>query len=151
MTATLLSEFTLRDRERLSTVLTDLRTLPEQLAERRADLFREAATGNKAEELHAGRDEYRQIYDGYVAVAERFRALAEAVESPLADEFEGVAEAVRQQRDDLFGRWVSLDDLCEILIDHIRLSGKELGEFVKRHPAPEAWYDDDFDPFPPEQ
>ena len=149
MPATLMSEFTTRDRERLSTVLTDLRELPEQLAERRKALFRDAAMNDKAEELHAGRDEYRPLYDGYVEVAERFQALAETVGSPLATEFERVAEAVRRQCDDIFARWDSLDGLREMLIEHIQLTNEQLAAYAKRFPAPQSWYDETTDPFTP--
>src|SRR5437588_4919068 len=113
MSATLIREFAARDVERLKAVIADLVTLPEQLADRRKQLFREAAMNDRAKELHAGRDEYRQLHDDYIGAAEKFRALADAAGSPLAVEFERVAEAVRRQRDELFGRWQTLDDLYE--------------------------------------
>jgi hypothetical protein len=151
MSATLIREFAARDVERLQAVIADLVTLPEQLADRRMQLFRGAALNRRIEELHAGRDEYRRLYDDYIGVAERFRALADTVGSPLAAEFERVAEAVRRQRDELFNRWQTYDDLCEIMIEHIQPSAEQLKKLADKHPPPQSWYDEDFDPFAPNE
>jgi hypothetical protein len=148
--ATLIREFAKPDVERLTAVLADLQTLPEQLAERRERLFRDAAVNDRAAELHDGREEYRRIYDDYIAAAERFRALAETAGSPLAADFERVAGAVRGLRDALFGRWQTFDDLCELLIEVIRPSAAQLRAYAANHPPPQSWFDETDDPFQPE-
>lgn len=151
MSATLIREFAALDAERLKSAIADLVTLPAQLAERRKQLFRGAALNRRIEELHAGRDEYRRSYDDYIGVADRFRALADTVGSPLATEFEKVAEAVRHQRDELFNRWQTYDDLCEIVIEHIQPSAEQLQRLADKYPPPQSWYDEEFDPFAPEE
>lgn len=147
MSVTLIREFAARDAARLSTVLADLAKLPDQLAERRKQLFRDVAMNRRAAELHEGREEYRRIYDDYIGVAERYQALAEAAGSPLAAEFESVAEAIRQQRDDLFGRWRTLDDLYQVLIKDLTPSAERLKAFAARSPPPQSWFDETDDPF----
>src|SRR5438067_4232077 len=83
-----------RDLDQLRAVVADLLSLPEHLADRRKQFFRDVALEDRAQALHEGRDEYRQIYDDYIGVAKQFQALADAANSPLATEFERVADEV---------------------------------------------------------
>ncbi|MBY0514260.1 MAG: hypothetical protein K2P78_10160 [Gemmataceae bacterium] len=147
MSATLIREYALPDVEWLGAVLADLAPLPEQLADRRGHLFREAALTDRAGELHAGRDEYRRIYDEYIGVAEQFRALAETAGSPLAAEFDRVAAGVRRQRDEVFGRWQTFDDLCGLLIEYVQPSAERLKALANKYPPPQSWYEETDDPF----
>lgn len=151
MSATLIRDFARRDLDRLTTALADLLALPDQLVARRKQLFRDAAMEARAEELHAGREEYRRIYDDYIGVAERFRALAETAGSPLVADFERVAGAIRGQRDEVFGRWQSFDDLCALLIEVIQPSAEKLKQLAAKYPPPQSWYDETDDPFTPDE
>jgi len=149
MPSTLIREYAAPDLDRLAAALAGVANLAAHLAERKNLLFRETARSGGAEELHAGRDDYHRIYDDYIAVAERFQALAEAADSPLAADFGRVAGAVREQRDALFGRWGSFDDLCELLIEQIQPSAAQLRALAERSPPPQSWYDETDDPFQP--
>lgn len=147
MPATLIREFAARDEERLAAVLAGLRDLPEQLAERRKQQFGDAAEGRRLPELHAERDDYRRLYDRYVEAAEQHRELAEAAGSPLAAEFGRVADEVRSQRDELFARWHTLDDLYRIVIELFTPSPERVAYLAAKYPPPQSWYDETDDPF----
>jgi hypothetical protein len=147
MPATLIREFAARDADRLAAVLAGMRDLPDQLAERRRTMFRDAALRRQVPELHAGRDDYRRLYDGYIESAERSRDLAEAAGSPLAAEFARVADEVRKQRDELFDRWQTLDDLYRIIVDALAIPPDRWPALAAGFRPPDWWYDEAEDPF----
>ena len=147
MPATLIGEHANLDVERLGVVLADLVQLPEQLTERRERLLHDAGMTSRVEELQAGREEFRKIYDVYLGVIEWYGTLAGSLGSPLATEFERIAEEVRNQREELFGSWITFDDLCKLVIEVIQPSRDRLRAFAASHPPPQSWFDETIDPF----
>lgn len=147
MPATLIREFAAQDARRISAVVAELLGLPEQLAARRDRLFREVAADRRVSELHAGREEYQRLYDDYIGSAERFQALAEAAGSPLAADLGRVAHAIREQRDELFRRWRTLDDLYQYIGDSVAIPPEKWPALAAKFAPPQWWYDETADPF----
>ena len=147
MPATLIREFAARDADRLAAALAGMRDLPEQLTERRKQMFGDAAEARRLPELHAGRDDYRRLYDHYVGAAEHYAGVAEAAGDPSAADFARVADEVRAQRDDLFGRWQTLDDLYRVVIDLFTPSPERSAYLAAKYPPPASFWDETDDPF----
>ncbi|HXD88781.1 MAG TPA: hypothetical protein VN641_19985 [Urbifossiella sp.] len=147
MPATLIRDFAKNENERLDAALADLATLPEQLVDRREQLFRQAARQKQLRDLHDGRAEYFQVLEAYASIAEQFQALAEAVDSPLLRNFESIAERLREQSQELDRRWRSFDDLCELVVEVVQPSADRLRALAASHPAAESWLNETDDPF----
>src|SRR5437773_2031512 len=141
MAATLIGEYSLVDIARLEAALAELAPLPDQLAERRVKLFRDVAASKRVDELHADREVLRRLYDNHIGIAEGYQTLAEAVGSPLAAEFERIADDVRTQRDELFSKWQTKDDLYRLLIEVIMPSKERRRELAAKYPPPQSWFD----------
>lgn len=147
MGATLIGEYSFMDVERLESALASLTPLPEQLVERQLKLFRDVAASKRVDELHAGREAFRRLYDNHIGVAEGYHSLAEAAGSPLAVGFHQIADDVRAQRDELFAKWQTKDDLYRLLIELIVPSRERMRELIEMYPAPQSWIDATDNPF----
>ena len=73
--------------------------------------------------------------------------MAEAAGSPLAVGFHQIADDVRAQRDELFAKWQTKDDLYRLLIELIVPSRERMRELIEMYPAPQSWIDATDNPF----
>ena len=145
MGATVLDE--LKDVERLEVALAGLAALPEVLAARKEKLFRDVIASKRVDELHASRDAFRRHFDDRIGIAERYQSIAENSGSLLAVEFAAAADELRSQRDELFAKWQTMDDLYRILIELVTPSRERMRELVEKYPAPQSWIDATDNPF----
>lgn len=150
MPTTLIAELVRPKLQRLEEAILDIVQLPGRLRTDWNRLCREAARTEQVEELHAAREEYREIYDSYLELAEGYFGLAEKDSSPLASDVRQAANEIRQLADEIFSTWQTLDDLYRILIDKLSLPNEVLLQLAKIHKPPQSWYDETSNPFTPE-
>ncbi len=99
--------------------------------------------------MHGAQSEvfHTPYFNGLLGIAEHYQGLAEAADSPLAADFQHVADEIRRQRDELFNRWQTFEDLCQIVIEAVQPTVERLKEIAAKHPPPQSWYDETIDPF----
>ncbi|GEM_PF-2280528 len=108
-----------------------------------------------AEGLHEVRDEYERILLAHLKILEGYLSLLSSFK-----EFNGNHHHIRDVErtrielsahyDKLFPRWKTLEDLEEILLAPFMLSNEVLKALAAKSTFPQAWYDDDSNPFEPE-
>jgi hypothetical protein len=114
---------------------------------------RAAAANRTLPELHAARDDYEALLKGHLRLLDDYLAVAELhaqVFGPAAarvEELRRAADELRRLYDQLFPRWKTFDDLCEIVTEHIQPSTDRLRELAAKHAPPQSWYDETDDPF----
>lgn len=150
MSATVVAKHTARELEHLAAVARDLLDTPERMRGDWDRLCREVARTGQIEDLHAGRKEYLAVYENYLKILTDFADLMATVGSPLAGDFRRATDDLRRLRDEIFSRWVSQDDLEQILLDKLSLPNSVLIELAREHPPPQSWYDETGNPFVPE-
>jgi hypothetical protein len=105
-----------------------------------------------AEPLHTTRDTYRAGLSAALATLDGYQSIADGSDdSDAAERIGRSREQLLRHYDSLFPRWQTLDDLEGILLERITPTREELKELAKRYPPPQAWYDDDVNPFEPEE
>lgn len=114
---------------------------------------RDAAENRRLDELHAARDEYRELLAGHVRLLSEYLALAELHHRALganpawADELRPAVRDLQGLHDGLFPRWQTLRDLHGILIEKFSLPAETLRERAAKSPPPQAWFEETADPF----
>lgn len=58
-------------------------------------------------------------------------------------------DEVQSLYDDLTSRWVTLDDLYLIVAERLAPTPERAAALAAASPPPQAWYDEDADPFTP--
>jgi len=147
MSATVLNDVAAAETERLEAARAEMMKLPEELATQTQKLFRDVIKSKRVDELHASRDKLLQLYDDHIAIAERNLSRAENFGSLLASDFAALGDGIRVQRDVLFAKWQSKDDLYRILIELVTPSEERMKELVKKYPPPQSWFDATDNPF----
>ena len=100
--------------------------------------------------LHAQRDGYRNLLFGSVKLLEAYLHIFDTL--PRTEHFYKhsdrfslyhAIEKLKAHRDKLFPRWKTIDDLEEILLDHVGGFLRPLHEdFYKSNIPPQSWYDE---------
>lgn len=114
---------------------------------------RDAAEHRRLGELHAARDDYHALLNGHLGLLEHYLALAELHRRTVGsnpDWVEELSRAVDELRglcDELFPRWQTQQDLCQILIEKFSLPAEKLRDLASKHPPPASWLEETDDPF----
>lgn len=114
---------------------------------------RDAAENRRLEELHAARDEYRELLAGHLRLLNEYLSLAELHSRALgsnpawAAELRHAVSDLQSLHDSLFPRWQTLQDLQHILIEKFSLPAEKLRERAALSPPPQAWFEETADPF----
>lgn len=114
---------------------------------------RDAAENRRLDELHAARDEYRELLAGHLRLLTEYLSLAELHHRALgsnpawADELRHAVRDLQSLHDSLFPRWQTLQDLHGILIEKFSLPAAKLRERAAQSPPPQAWFEETADPF----
>lgn len=126
------------------------------LRDRWEGLLRELAPKADYKQLHAARGDLLGIFDRYIDFGKSWLALLDTIEGLRGnkdyrlisrDELVRSIENLVQLRDDIFTPWQTDDDAADLLLKYFPLTNEQINAYCDRHPAPQAWYDDTFDPF----
>lgn len=133
-------------------LIDDHLAIPGDVQKRWRDLVQGVVRTRRAEQLHAAREEYQQIVRGWISDLEQFLDFCGRVcdsknlpRPPLMADLERGLLDLRRFHDELFGRWKTLDDLYEILVENFQLPTERLEAHAAANPIPQSWYDEDFD------
>lgn len=114
---------------------------------------RDAAASRRLPELHAARDEYHSLLKGHLRLLEDYLALTELHQRAFGpntawvEELGGAVEELRGLYDELFPRWQTADDLCQLVIEKSSPSAEKLRDVAARHAPPPSWFEETGDPF----
>ncbi len=114
---------------------------------------RETLRTGDAEALHAQRDQCEAFFEGELERIDDCLRIVVPHEEREAIQSHARLTALRDQLatkyNGLFPKWQTLDDLEEILLS-FKIPPREVRiELAKRFPPPQAWYEEDSDPFTP--
>ncbi len=116
---------------------------------------RETLRTGDAEPLHAQRDQCEFFFKGELERIDDCLRIVAPREDREAIQSHARLTALRDQLatkyNEPFPKWQTLDDLEDILLAPMQLSQERCIELAKRFPPPQSWYEEDFDPFLPEE
>jgi hypothetical protein len=101
------------------------------------------------ENVQGDRDTFLSMVDVNIRVVEVARRLAVEAEllggDPVAgaDRLAGELVRIRAFRDSTAEKWRTVEDLEDLAAEENALTSAELAEFVKHHPPPAEWYEQD--------
>jgi hypothetical protein len=132
--------------------------LPDRVRSTWSKLARGVAEAGGIEQLHAARDEYRDIMRDWIRQLEEFVEFCHRVSASLGQTPPIVAQAeqglvsLKHFESNLFERWQTLEDLEDLILAEVHpLTAAELSTLAKKYPPPPAWYDETADPFTAEE
>ena len=134
----------------LESFASEMLELPARLRQDWDRLSSTVARSGRSAELHAAREEYLKVYEGYLHTLDGFRGLAEVVHSPVAEQFRQAAEQVRQLKAEIFEGWNTQEDLEQKLVDKFTLPNEVLIALAEKYPPPQSRYDESTNPFVPD-
>ena len=108
-----------------------------------------------ADELAALRETveltWQRLRDAAVLAAKLAKRVQAITRRPVAgwEAIEPLLAAHDRFHADVLQRWQTREDLDGILLDRVKIPHDRLVEWAKTHPPPQAWYDQDDDPFAP--
>jgi hypothetical protein len=114
---------------------------------------REAARNRRLADLHAARDDYRELLEAHLGLLKEYAAVAalhRRAFGPAAgwdDELSRAAADLAALHAELFPRWQSEADLQQLLIEKFTLAPDALRARAAAHPPPASWLDETADPF----
>ena len=110
-----------------------------------------------ADELHSLRDKVELVWRAKASLLADVELIGNRIvratgQTPRAwSNLEQSRKLIAEFESNILNRWQSLDDLEEILLGPMQLSQEQCIELAKRFPPPQSWYEEDFDPFTPEE
>lgn len=124
-----------------------------ELRDRWKATCREVGKSNRVEELHAVRENYLRILQAYSLILKGTVLLLPEANGhyPEPERLRKCLDEVQALLDELASRWVTLDDLYSIVAEHLAPSPERAAALAAAYPPPQSWYDEDFDPFTPEE
>jgi hypothetical protein len=110
-----------------------------------------AAKADRVEELHAVRDRYLQVLQAYTFLLKGMLLLISDVpdDFPERERPQRAFDEVQSLYAELSARWVTLDDLYAIVAEYLSPTADRAKQLAANAPPPQAWYDEDADPFAP--
>jgi hypothetical protein len=106
-----------------------------------------------AEALHHSRRDFEQQHTARVELLDKVLNAASDYRSRFgqsatgAEKITACRELLGRMRIAILDRWVTLEDLEDLLLEKLTLPNETLKEIAKRNPPPQSWYDETFDPF----
>jgi hypothetical protein len=106
-----------------------------------------------AEEVQAQRDRFLCFVNSRLDQVKRMGDLVDRVSQiekrplPEADELRAVADELRKLKADIFDKWVTLEDLEDLLAAQFPLSSAQLEALGQKYQPSTAWYAQDTKPF----
>ena len=113
----------------------------------------DAALTRRLPELHKTRDEYRLMLEGHLRLREELRTVAAIhhhamdLEGEPDGELDAALDGLRKFHDELFPRWDTYEDFCQMALEVVRIPASRLDEIARKHPPPQSWYDETINPF----
>ena len=116
---------------------------------------RETLRTGDAEPLHAQRDQCEFFFKGELERIDDCLRIVAPREDREAIQSHARLTALRDQLatkyNELFPKWQTLDDLEEVLLSS-KIPPRDVRiDLANRFPPPQSWYEEDFDPFLPEE
>ena len=110
-------------------------------------ICRQAIQNGSAETLHAAREDYQTVIQGYLKILDGYLTLLSRFEGehPHAEFAERVtrsSDQLQRHYDSLFPRWQTLEDLEAILLERISLPNDQLKALAAKYPPPQSWYNE---------
>ncbi|QEL13949.1 hypothetical protein [Limnoglobus roseus] len=110
-----------------------------------------AAVADRVEELHAVREQYLRVLQAYTHFLKALLVLEPDAHDdfPERSRLQSCLDELAALHAKLSARWVTLDDLYAITAEYLSPTAAEAVQLAAHSPPPQAWYDEDADPFSP--